>query len=271
MPRSIPVLLLLAAAIGAHAQAPEKPHVYALVSAVGSEINVVRQREQVGTHFQPFTRYRLDVPDTSLDSWVLRGLDRAIGNEDPESKRVFLRMNPDEIKDILPYRRGEILAGKAVTALEARPERKDWYRIVLVTPNYLNAERSGMGAKLHGIGVYVQPLGRNRGDFDVDMDPETTSAQGKKARSYRYVAPYFYVRCWIIDAQTMKVLEVNDRYDFQRLYDPDSATIDVEKQFGPDQLAGLVESFVERAAARAFNEGEVIVKEPRVIPAPAAK
>jgi len=264
---------LAAVAADARAQPAEKPHVYALVSAVGSEINYVRQKESVGTHLQPFTREVLRVPDVTVDAWVLRGLDRAISAEDPASQRVYLRLNPDEVKGILPYERGDVLAGKAVTALESLPDRKNWYRIILVTPSFLNAERAGMGSKLHGIGVYVQPLGRNLGgvDAEIGQEAETVSATGKKARSYRYVAPYFYVRCWIIDAQTMKVLEVNDRHDFQRLYDPDSGTIDVEKQFAPEQLAGLVETFVERAAARAFNEGEVIVKEPRVIPAPGAR
>jgi len=81
------------------------------------------------------------------------------------------------------------------------------------------------------------------------------------------------VKCWIIDAQTLRVVEVNERHDFQRLYDPDSGTIDVEKQFAPEQLAGLVESFVQRSAARVLSdrEGEVIIKEPRVVPDPAQK
>lgn len=271
MPRRALAVVLVALAAGAHAQSPEKPRVYALVSAVGAEFNVVRQRESVGTHFEPYKRYALKVPNVTVDSWVLRGLDRAIAAEDPDSQRVFLRLNPDEITGVLPYKRGDVLAGKSVTALESRPERRDWYRIILVTPMYLNAERSGMGTKLHGIGIYVQPLGRNRGDFETSIEAETTSPTGKKGNSYRYVAPYFYVKVWTIDAQTLQVLDVNERYDFQRIFDPDSTTIDVEKMFAPEVLAGVVEKFVERAASKAINEGEVIVKEPRVIPAPAQK
>lgn len=262
--------LTLFVVMGVRAQSSEKPRVYALVSAIGSEINVVRQRQQVGTHLQPYTRYTLPLPDTSVDTAVLRGLDRAVASEDPDSKRVFLRLNPAEVKDIYAYKRHEMLAGKAVAALEALPERKDWYRIILVTPRFLNPEHEHMGAKLHGIGVYIQPLGRNRPsgtDIESSMDPETISPSGERGRSYRFVAPYFYAQVWVIDAQTLKVLEVNERYDFQRLYDPASAAIDVANQIPVEQLAGFVEKFVERAAARALNdqEGEVIIREPRIV------
>jgi hypothetical protein len=83
----------------------------------------------------------------------------------------------------------------------------------------------GMGAKLHGIGIYVQPVGRSRVGLGSSSrrsrrraDPETISPDGVKSNSYKYVAPYFYAQIWVIDAQTMKVIETNDRYDFQRIW-----------------------------------------------------
>ncbi len=256
----------------AQAEAPEKPRIYALVSAIGSEINIVRQRSSAGSNLPPYRRDTLPTPDTTLDGAVLRGLDRAVASEDPDSQRIFMRLNPDEAKGIYPYQRNDVLSGKAIAALEAMPGRKDWHRIILVTPRFLNVEREGMGPKLYGIGVYIQPLERNRtGILDTNiengLDPETVSPTGQKSRSYTYVAPYFYAQVWVIDAKTMKVLEVNERYDFQRLYDPESTAIDVAQQIPAEQLGRLVEGFVERAAARALNdkEGEVIIKEPRIV------
>jgi hypothetical protein len=270
--RFLALSLLFGAAL-ACAEEPARPHVYALVSAIGSELNVVRQRAHVGSNLPPYKRYAVAAPDTSVDAAVLRGLDRAVASEDPESQRVFLRLNPDEVKGVYPYQRGEVLEGKVVQALSTMPERKDWYRIILVTPRFLNVEREGMGPKLHGIGVYIQPLGRNRtalsdGDLiETGIDPDTVSPTGEKGHSYKYVAPYFYAQVWVIDAQSMKVLEINERYDFQRLYDPESTALDVAQQIPPEVLGGLVEKFVERAAARALNdkEGEVIIREPRVV------
>src|SRR5262249_3881084 len=150
----------------------------------------------------------------------------------PDSERVFMRLNSDEVKDIYPYKRGEVLSGKILAALATMPERAGWHRIILVTPRFLNVEREGMGPKLYGIGVYIQPLGRNRAGWlgtdvmESGIDPETVSPTGEKSNSYRYVAPYFYAQVWVIDAQTLKVLEVNERYDFQRLYDPQSTAVD---------------------------------------------
>jgi hypothetical protein len=104
-------------------------------------------------------------------------------------------------------------------------------------------------------------------DIETASDPETISPSGEKSNSYRYIAPYFYAQLWVIDAQTMKVLETNERYDFQRIYDPKSTAIDVTKQMTPETLANMVETFVERASARALNDhqGEVIIHEPRVV------
>lgn len=273
-PARLVAALAFACCASAHAaDAPaQKPTTYALVSAIGSEITVVRQRRDVGSNIEPYRRYKVPVPNADIDAAVLRGLDRAVASEDPESKRVFLRLAPQMMEDVPAYQRGEVLRGKALAVLEAMPERKDWDRIILVAPRFLNPAREGMGAKLQGIGVYVQPVGRSRmGNFeseiDTALDPETISPDGEKSNSYRYVAPYFYAQLWVIDAKTMRVLETNERYDFQRIFDPKSPALDVAQTVPVEVLATMVEKFVEKASARALNDkqGEVIIKEPRIV------
>ena len=279
MPRALALLAAaLCAAVPAFAQAPAKPKVYALVSAIGGEISVVRQRRDVGSNIEPYRRYKVPVPGTDIDAAVLRGLDRAVAGDDPDSKRVFLRLNPEEISDVYGHQRGEVLSKRAVAALAEMPERKDWDRIILVAPRYLTVAREGMGPRLHGIGIYIQPIERGNRDgsdpgIETAIDLETISPDGEKASSYRYVAPYFYAQLWVIDARTMQVLETNERYDFQRIYDPKSPALDVAEQMPLEVLAGMMEKFVERASARALNDrqGEVIIKEPRVIQPPAPK
>lgn len=254
------------------AQAADKPKVYALVSAIGGEITVVRQRRDVGSHLEPYRRDKVPVPNADVDAAVLRGLDRAVASEDPDSRRVFLRLASDQVRGVAGYQRGEVLSRKALAALETMPERQEWDRIILVAPRFLNPERAGMGSKLYGIGVYIQPIGRSRdsvleGGIDTASDPDTISPDGEKGSSYRYVAPYFYAQLWVIDAKTMKVLETNERYDFQRIFDPNSVALDVAQSIPVEVLATMVEKFVERASARALNDqqGEVIIKEPRIV------
>ncbi|NJR72315.1 MAG: hypothetical protein HC782_04640 [Gammaproteobacteria bacterium] len=144
--------------------------------------------------------------------------------------------------------REAVAIGKIVAELEKRPERLTWDKIIVATPKYLQSERSGMGPKLHGLGVYVQPLTGARsiegldGDQDIDVsnqgESDTTNPEdGKKNRSKVYVAPYSYIQVYVIDPKTMKVIEKVARHDFTKLNDPNSTALDVGKSIPLDMLA----------------------------------
>jgi hypothetical protein len=269
--RCIAALVFAGSAIAAHAAvtdgSAERPLVYALVSAVGDQFNYVRQRQQVGTNFEPYRRTTVKVPDDGLNSAVLRGLDRVIAEREPESKRVFLKLNPLEMENVPPKDRESVAIGKLVTALEKFPQRAEWDRIIVVTPRYLLPGREGLGTKLQGIGVFVQPLrsAAITGGPDIDIDrvgspgAETVAPDGSVNRSRRFVAPYFYTQLWVFDAKTLEVLETESRHDFTRLFDPESDALDVGKSFTPEQLAEQVEKFVERSSARALREAVPVV------------
>lgn len=276
--------LLLAAltapdATSAPQKSTERPMVYALVSAVGDQFSYVRQRQQVGTNLEPYSRNLMKVPDDGLNVAVLRGLDRVIADREPDSKRILLKLNPLEMANVLPQDRERVAIGKLAAAFESMPQRMEWDRIIVVTPKFLLPGREGLGAKLHGIGVFVQPLrsstitGGNF-EFDVDRDgspgPETAAPDGTVNRSRRFVAPYFYTQLWVFDAKTLEVLETESRYDFMRLYDPESGAIDVAKGYTPEQLAAQVEAFVEKSSSRALREAVpvVTVGEPKRVDSP---
>lgn len=290
--------LLWAAALGALAQArpapfappadpapaaapAAKPMVYALVSAVGGSLTFVRQREQVGSNrVDTYHRLTLPMPDSSLDGAVLRGLARVIRGNEPDAEIVYMRLNPKELEGVLAHRKGEAAIGKLAKAFDGMPERMKWDRIVVVTPKYLFPGHRGMGSKLAGLGVYVQPLYSASGQSSAlgggveDLAPNGVSAEedavtpeGGAVRTSRYVAPYFYTQLWILDAKTLTVLDTEERYDFQKIYDPQSAAIDVQRAFTPEQLGDSVEKFVERSAARSLREaiGAVTVGDPKPI------
>lgn len=274
---AIAVTALLCAA--AHAQpetSPGRPKVYALVSAVGDQISYVTQRQQVGTLFEPYTRHTIRVPDDALNVAVLRGLDRVIGQNEPDSERVFVKLNPEELANVAAEDRERVAIGKIVRALERLPDRQRWDRIVAVTPAFVRSERRGMGSKLQGIGVFVQPLGRatanvfpgNDSGMDMTTDPDTESPTGEATRSSVYVAPFYYTKLWILDARTLEVLETEGRYDYKKLWDPLWTAHDVAKNLTPERLAEEIETFVERASARALREtiGTVTVSDPKQVP-----
>jgi hypothetical protein len=117
------LLSLWVAALAAQAQPVEKPKVYVLVSAIGGEITVVRHYRGVGATLEPYRRYSVPVAGPDVDVAVLRGLDRAVASEDPDSKRIFMRLSPDAVRGVAGYKRGEVLSGKGSRGAgsESRP------------------------------------------------------------------------------------------------------------------------------------------------------
>jgi hypothetical protein len=77
-------------------QGTDKPLTIAMIAAIGDRLQYVRQRQQVGSNLEPYSRATLKVPDQTLNWAALRGLDRAIGEQNPQAKRVLLNFQPSE-------------------------------------------------------------------------------------------------------------------------------------------------------------------------------
>lgn len=275
--RIIATGILLAATCVAHAQQEAAPPiVYALVAAVGDQFSLVRQKPQVGTNIiDHFERYMQQIPGDALNVAVLRGMDRVVAESDPAIKRVYITLGAAEMEGVAPQERERVAIGKVVSALAQRPERAQWTRIIAVTPRYLFSEREGLGSKLQGIGVYVQPLGsaslgRPEGPDAVGpggMDPDTVTPEGNASRSRRFIAPYFYTKIWVLDAKTLEIISSDERYDFRRIYDPMWTANNIEANLSAEELAATVETFVERSSAKALREaiGVVTVTDPKPV------
>jgi hypothetical protein len=266
----------LLAMAGLGARADEPPRTYALVSAIGSTFLYVKPRMSTGTHMEAYQRAEMTVPDTSLDAAALRGLEKIVKLSDPTAKFVYLRLNPEEFAKIDAPQKGAVAVGKLASAFDRMPERKDWYQILVVTPRYVASERAGLGSKLSGIGVYVQPLDRGvlGQNGAIGADPYTdepgegaVTPDGKPVQSGSFVAPFFYTQVWVLDAATLQVIHTTERFDFQRIRDPSVASIKIENEVPPEKLGPMVETFVEQASARAAREaiGVVTVGEPKVV------
>jgi hypothetical protein len=250
----------------------EKKKIFALVSAVGDQFNYVRQRESTGSNIiDNNNRRTVKVENNVLNLAVLRGLDSAIANAHPDSERVFITLNPAEMEGVLPQKREEVAIGKIVAALEKMPQRMTWENIIVATPKYLFSESSGMGPKLQGMGIYVRSVESARleqidaGDGVVlnidgaDLDTEKGTVDpntGKKNKlSYQtYIAPFSFIRVYVIDPKTMTVVEKNARHDFTKFVDPNATALDVGRSISADVLGPRIASLIERSAARAVGE-----------------
>ena len=241
-----------------------KPKVYALISAVGDQITVVTQKESVGSNIlDNFKRQVFKIPGNALNTHILKGLDRAMEQRDPGSKRILATLNALEMEGVPPIDREKVAMRKLLAALETLPQRLEWDTIIVVTPKFQFSGRKGMGSKLEGIGIYVQPL--YSGSIGDAGDPgteilgsdgeDTITPDGKPGkRSSRYVAPYNYTQTWVFEAKTLKVLETSARYEFQRVYDDQSTAINVAASIPIEKLGEILANFVERSVARGVGE-----------------
>ena len=240
-------------ATAAPASVPEKAKTIALLAAVGDQFSFVRQKLSVGSNLQPFTRQDITAPDQLLNRMVLKGMDKAVTAEYPGAEVVMMTLRPDppELK-ILPQNREAHTMSRVMAMLQNYPDRMRWDEIMVVTPKWLMSERAGMGSKLSGIGIYVQPLGSGRDameDNTLDDEVRDTGADQKK-RAKTFVAPFFYVKVTVLDAKTLKVLRTDERYDYRKLVNSDSSALDVQASFTTEQLGAEVERFVETAARK---------------------
>jgi len=266
-------------AASASAQSPNpKLRTIGLLAAVGDEFQYVRLKQSVGSNLDPYTRATISVPDQGLNKLVLRGLDRAVAAQYPDAEIVMMTLAPDSpTTEILPHERETHTMSRVKALLQTYPGRERWDEIMVVTPKWLRTDREGMGTKLSGIGLYVQPLGANREvvvGADGVMDDEIRDiGQNKRDRSNTYVAPFFYIQMTVLDAKTLNVIRTEARYDFRKLINSDSAALDVAKSITPERLSTEIEKFVESAARRLVidKEGSVDIGPVKAMPAPAQK
>ena len=259
----------------APAAVPEKARIIALLAAVGDQFAYVRQKEGVGSNLEPFIRQNITAPDQLLNRMVLKGMDKAVAAEYPGAEVVMMTLRPDPLElKIRPQHREAHTMGRVMAMLKDYPDRMRWDEIMVVTPKWLMSERKGMGSKLSGIGIYVQPLGSGKDQAEENaLDEEVRDAgENQKTRSKTFVAPFFYIQVTVLDAKTLKVLRTDERYDYRKLFNSDSAALDVQASFTPEQLGTQLELFVETASRKLVVDraGSVEIGTVKTLPTPEA-
>jgi hypothetical protein len=104
---------------------PSSQGVYALVAAVGEQFSVVSEVQSTGSHLSPYRRRTIEVPNI-LNRLALHGLDKAIANIDPDSKRIYMALPAAQMAGVAPSEREGVAISKIVSALEKMPQRLEW-------------------------------------------------------------------------------------------------------------------------------------------------
>ncbi|HEY4079468.1 MAG TPA: hypothetical protein VGM81_02125 [Burkholderiaceae bacterium] len=284
------IALLSVSLMSAHAQnipAPESQPVVALLTAVGDRIEVVRQRQTVGSNLEPFTRQVVHVPSQTLNYAALRGLAKAMAEEEPQDRLVLLRWTiPAELAERMEAARGierqQLVLDAVLGHLRQLPQRSEWDRIELLVPAYAFAEVAGMGPKLSGIGVYIQPLSKQSADFggmggndaitlsDVDGDFRTINPNtGELGNSSVFVAPFMYFDRLTYDARTLVLVKRQRYFSNTKYADPMSSALDVADQMPQGQLIAKMVETIEHSAYKSVRQtkGEVTVSAPKPVSA----
>ena len=166
------VNLVMAQAYGqaaAESIAPVKPMVYGLVAAVGEEFSVVSAKPSIGSHLSPYRRSTIEVPDNILNRFALHGLDKAIADIDPKSTRIYMTLPAAQMAGVAPSQRESVAIGRIVSELEKMPQRLEWDRIVIVTPENRVIAANSFLAPFSYIEVWI-------------LDPKTLAVLDKQER-----------------------------------------------------------------------------------------
>ena len=245
---------------------------YALVAAMGDRFMATHEVRQTGSRLTPYRYTALQAPDNVLNRLVLAGLDEAIAKMEPTSTRTHLAVAVRRARtDTTPIDAAALDA--VVEELRGRPERAQWDRIIVATPAYMTQRTDGMAARTQGFGVFMQPLCQSlQGSCGLDTDLSTGSAAekvttpaGEETRANQFVAPYVYLKVSILDPRSLEVIDTQEVFEYQKLWDPKKDTMDLSEVIPKRELAlrivKLAGQATEEAVKRTELRGTVEVKE----------
>jgi hypothetical protein len=281
--RLLAAVLLAALALGAVAaqgDPPAKGKVYALVAAMGNRFMATHEVQRTGSHLPPFRHTGLEAPDNVLNRLVLAGLEEAVAKVEPSSTRTHLAVSVRRPRTDTTAM--DVAALEAVLEqLRDRPDRAAWDRIIVATPAYRPLRVDGMPSRAQGFGVFMQPLCQSlQGSCGIDTDlshgsaaERVTTPAGEEIHANQFVAPYVFLKVWILDSKTLAVIDAQEIFEYEKLWDPKADTNDLSEVIPKRVLAAhivkLAGQATEEAVKRTELRGRVEVKEKGEVKEPA--
>jgi hypothetical protein len=244
---------------------PVKPKVYLLIAAIGEEFTTVTETARVGTHLSPYRRTTERVPDNILNRLALHSLDKAIGAIDPSSTRIYASLPAAQVDRVTPSKRDSAAISAVTAELAKMPQRIEWDRIVVATPAFRALARDGMASKLQGFGVFNEPQCQAgcptpvKGS-DVAAEPldgvDAISSDNKTFKAKTYIAPYSYIKVWVLDPKTLEILDMQQGFDSQKLAEQrHKPSMDMAEW--QNYLAGRIVALIEMSVSEAILRSEI--------------
>ena len=147
--------------------------------------------------------------------------------------------------------------------LRGMPQRSAWHRIVVATPAWRAQARDGLARGIGGIGLFTEPLCQGDIRFcDTRSRPATAGVRaqtpsGETETASRYVAPFFFARIRSIDPATLEVLDTQEVFEHDKLFDPDSGAMDMNQSIERKALAAKIVRRIETSALEAVRRSEL--------------
>ena len=189
--------VLPALALPAHAQAPQAPSSYAVISLVGDRLDVVTYQPQVGSLADANSHSALRFSEDLLDTVALRAVNRAMKATVPGADIALLAATePSTFADQSRFFEGNHV--KLPHEIDEAVHRENIATLVLLTKHRGEAKlavRDGSmsGGKLEGLGFYV----------DSNMRMESAD---RVHHSYGFIAPFVYVDVSLVDVASGRVV-----------------------------------------------------------------
>ena len=203
-----------ALALPAHAQAPQAPPAYAVISLVGDQLDVVTYQPQVGSLMDANSHAPLRLSQDLLDTVALRAVNRALKATLPGTDVALLAATePGTFVDQARFFDGGHV--RLPHEIDEAVHRENASTLVLLTKHRGEAQlavRDGhlSGGKLEGLGFYI----------DTNMLMESAD---KQHHSYGFIAPFVYVDVSLVDVASGKLVRQTTIKATQTIMSADNA------------------------------------------------
>jgi len=250
-------------------QVEVKPRVYALLAAIGDQFSVIAEVVRTGSHLSPYERRTNQLPDDILNRLALHALDQAIAKIDPASTRVYMALPAMQLDSVAPSERGSVAISRITHALAAMPQRREWDRIVIVTPGYRALELKGLAPRLQGFGLFAEtacqaacggPRPEDEARASMQEPPDGVDAitsEDKPIKARTFVAPFSYIEVWVLDPKTLAVLDRQQALDRQKLAEPVYRPLDLSDDAGQRYIAMRIANLIDLSVAQAVQHSEI--------------
>ncbi len=93
---------------------------------------------------------------------------------------------------------------------------------------------------------------------------------GQTGKANQFVAPYGFLKIWIVDPKTLAVIDSQEVFEYQKMWNPKADSLDmsqvIPKRVLAKQIVELAEQATQEAVKRSELRGQVEVKERGPVP-----